>query len=239
MKNGIVALFILLCQLTCIIAKCQQTVKPVKEYNRNDFTPEDSLRLLQEYGQGKVLINDYALATLVALSHFPELKNVRIQFIMQPAYSLLRTSPKLKRILSRKTRMYKIVVSDSTMWKLMPIMLKQMDFNTQVGVIGHELSHAADFTRRSFTNLVGTGIGHISSKYIDRFEYMTDSICIAHGLGYQLLAWSRFVRKALGTNNYDGADNINKPMLHERYMNPETIMEKMKTSTIYEVRGTK
>jgi len=228
--NTRVGALLILCQLLCTTANCQQ---PVMEFKHSDFTTEDSLRLLNEYGQNKILVNQYALATLVALSYFPELKNVHIEFITKPAYSLLKTSPVPGGIMSRKTRAYKIVISDSTMWKLDPIMLKRMDFNTQVGVLGHELSHVADFTRRSFANLTGTGIGHLSSKYIDRFEYNTDSICIAHSLGYQLLAWSRFVRKALNTTNYDGADNINKPMLHERYMNPETIIERMKKLAIY------
>ncbi len=209
---------------------CQQ---PVKHFNRSDFSATDSTRLANEYGNNKVLVPQFALPMLVALSYFPELKNTRIQFITKPAYSLLRTSPQLGGIMCRKTRRFSIVISDSTMWKLEPIMLAQMDFNTQVGVIGHELSHVSDFSRRSFINLAASGVWHLSSKYIDRFEYMTDSICIAHGLGYQLLAWSMFVRNALHTGNYDGADNINKPMMHERYMNPATITARMKKISIY------
>lgn len=230
MKTSLVALFIVCAQLYSRHACCQQ---PVKYFKRTDFTGEDSIRLLNEYGKNKVLVPRFALATLVALSYFPELKDTRIQFITKPAYSPLRTNPRFKGIFCHKTRMLTIIISDSTMWKLEPITLSHMDFNTQVGVLGHELSHASDFKRRSFVNLAGTGIGHLSSRYIDRFEYNTDSICIAHGLGYQLLSWSIFVRKTLDTNNYDGADNIAKPMVRERYMNPETIIARMKKTTIY------
>ena len=206
---------------------------PVKYFNRSGYTAADSIRLLKEYGRNKTLIPQFALPTLVALSYFPELKDTRITFIIKPAHSPLCTNPRFKGIFSRKTRMFTIIISDSTMWKLEPITLSHMAFNIQIGVLGHELSHVSDFLRRSFTNLTGTGIGHVSSKYIDRFEYNTDSICIDHGLGYQLLAWSMFVRKTLGTSNYDGADNIDKPMMHERYMNPETIIARMKNNLIY------
>jgi hypothetical protein len=108
-----------------------------------------------------------------------------------------------------------------------------MNFNAQVGVLGHELGHVSDFIHRTFISLAMSGVKHISSKYIDRFEYMTDGICIAHGLGYQLLSWSEFVRKTLHTDNYDGADNIDKPMMHERYMNPTTIRAKIAANPKY------
>ena len=55
-------------------------------------------------------------------------------------------------------------------------------------------------------------IRNVSSRYIDRFEFKTDSICIAHGLGYQLLAWSSFVRQKMHRENWDGADYVHQPM---------------------------
>jgi hypothetical protein len=216
-----------------ITFSCIHAQKPVKEFIRSTFTQADSLRLAKEYGNNKQLPEKFALQALIALSYFPELKNTYIKFVVKPAYSLLQTRPAGHGILNRNTRRFTITISDSSYWKLEPIMLDPMNFNAQIGVIGHELSHVSDFKRRSFINLAISGIRHISSKYIDRFEYRTDSLCIAHGLGYQLLAWSRFVRTTLHTDNYDGADNIDKPMMHERYMNPVTITGHIKKMAIY------
>ncbi len=211
-----------------------QNPSPVKHFERSDFSAADSIHLLNTYGKNKVLIPRFALQSLIALSYFPELKNTYIRFILMPAHSPLCTRPVFPSVLREGDKRYfTITISDSTMWKLEPITLQHMDFNAQVGVLGHELSHVSDFSRRSLLNLAGTGIGHLSSKYIDKFEYRTDSICIAHGLGYQLLSWSIFVRETLNTKDYDGADNIDKPMQHERYMNPPTIMERMKTDVLY------
>ena len=50
--------------------------------------------------------------------------------------------------------------------KLEPILLKQMDFNMQVGVIGHKLSHVSDFTKRNIFSMAGSGIGHIFLRII-------------------------------------------------------------------------
>lgn len=224
--------------VVCMLLPVRQLVaqQPVAMFKRGDFLEADSVRLAQAYGHNKQLPARYALQALIALSYFPELKDTRIKFIVRPAYSLLQTKPMVRGIFSRRKRQFTITISDSSYWKLEPIRLDPMNFNAQVGVIGHELSHVADFLHRSFFNLAASGIKHLSSKYIDRFEFMTDSICIAHGLGYQLLAWSTFVRATLHTDNYDGADNIDKPMMHERYMNPETIKKRIAANPIYSTR---
>lgn len=210
--------------------------QPVVEFERVDFTQRDSLQLLNEYGKNKKLIPQFMLQTVIALSYYPELKNTHIRFIYKPAHSPLTTRPTFPGVLFKKSkRRFTVTISDSTVAALQPILLKQMDFNTQVGVIGHELSHASDFSRRNIFSLAGSGIGHIfSSHYIDRFEYRTDSICIAHGLGYQLLAWSAFVRKTMHRENWEGADNVNVPaMTRERYMNPSTITKRIAADPSY------
>jgi len=210
--------------------------RPVKHFERSHFSPEDSLHLLNEFGKYKILIPQFALPALVALSYFPELKNTHIKFIYQPAISTLATKPTFPSVVSGgDKRTFVITISDSSISQIQSIILPKMDFNAQIGIIGHELSHVVDFKQRSLLSLINSGIGHLfSSRYIDRFEFRTDSICIAHGLGYQLLAWSTFIRNAMHTGNWQGADNINKmPMMHERYMNPSTIEKYMSEMAIY------
>jgi hypothetical protein len=209
---------------------------PVRYFERRDFSTEDSLRLLNEFGKNKILIPQFALPTLIALSYYPELKNTHIRFIYKPAVSTLETKPTFPSlVLNGGRRTFIIVISDSSMPQIQPIVLPKMDFNAQIGIIGHELSHVVDFKQRSLLSMIGSGIGHLfSSKYVDRFEFRTDSICIAHGLGYQLLAWSTFIRNIMHTTNWQGADNVKKmPMMHERYMNPSTIEKYMGEMTIY------
>jgi hypothetical protein len=218
-----------------IIASNAVAQMPVKHFERSDFKPEDSIKLLNTYGKNKELIPEFALQTLIALSYFPELKDTHIRYILKHAHTPLTTKPTFPGLIySRSKRTFTVTISDSSMWKLQPVLLQRMNFNAQIGVLGHELSHVADFSGNSLLQLIGSGIGHISSKYIDRFEYRTDSICIAHGLGYQLLAWSNFVRKTMHTKNWDGADNINMPVMNrERYMNPETIIKRIKKDPLY------
>jgi hypothetical protein len=209
--------------------------RPVQSFDPSDFTREDSMALVKMYGTNKEILPRFALPTLIALSYFPELKNTKIRFVFKDAYSPLRTIPNFTGIWRKgNKRSYTVTISDSSVFKLESILLPFMDFNARIGVIGHELSHVADFSGMSLLQLAGSGIGHISTRYIDRFEYRTDGICVDHGLGYQLLEWSRFVRKTLHTKNWEGSDNINEPVMkRERYMNPSTILLKIQQSDIY------
>jgi hypothetical protein len=117
---------------------------------------------------------------------------------------------------------------------LKPILFQNLPFNAQVGVIGHELGHVLDFSSMITLGVVKHAARSVSSTYVDHFEYRTDSICIAHGLGYQLLSWSSYVRKAMHKENWEGADNVHKPMMRERYMNPATIKKRIDLLPLYQ-----
>ena len=203
-------------------------------YNAGTFSKEKLKELNAEYGLNKQVPGVYTEQILVALSFFPELKNTKIIFLNKHAHSPLETRPAWSSVFKPSTsRTYTVTISDSSMGILSPILFKRLPFNAQVGVIGHELSHVADFSSKNSFQLFGTGAGHLSKKYVDRFEYRTDSICIAHGLGFQLLSWSTFVRNALHVKEWEGADNVNKKPKGERYMNPSTIIEHMSGDSFY------
>jgi hypothetical protein len=208
--------------------------QPVKTFIPDSYTAAGYDQLQQTFGQKKVIPAQFREQILIALSYFPELKDIAIDFRIKHNRTPLTTIPVTTSVFknSRK-RKYIITISDSSIDMLSPILLKRFSFNAEIGVLGHELSHVTDFSHHSTWGLIDYGINHISSKWLDHFEYRTDSICIAHGLGYQLLEWSTSVRKAMHVENYDGADNVGEPMTRERYMNPSTIRKQIANNPIY------
>ncbi len=194
----------------------------------------DSLQ--QAFGQQKHIPTRFQKQILLALSFFPELKTTPIEFIIKKAHTPLSTRPAYTSIFkSPGERSYLVIISDSSISTLSPILFDRLPFNAQVGVIGHELSHIVYFSSKNTFRLLYTGIMHVSSKFLDRFEYRTDSSCISHGLGFQLLSWSLFVRKALHIKEWHGAqDPLPGKPSRERYMNPETIVEHMREDGLYD-----
>ena len=195
-------------------------------------TGEPVIDSVPEFGNKKEIPKQFEKPILTALSYFPELKNVHIVFRIKKAYSSLTTKPNFAGVFKRKDhRTYIITISNETIDTLRPLLLQNLTFEQQVGVIGHELSHVVDFNSKNFPQTLGVGIGHISKKYLDKMEFNTDRICIQHGLGKYLLAYSKHVRETMHVHNWRGSDFVNKGNgngKYERYMNPETIEKTMK-----------
>ena len=94
-------------------------------------------------------------------------------------------------------REYIVTISNKTIKKLSPILFYNLPFNAQIGVLGHELSHIVTYINNSTLKMLAIPFGFLSRTYVDNFEYYTDFTCIQHGLGYQLLDWSKYVRDTL------------------------------------------
>ncbi|MEP7164384.1 MAG: hypothetical protein ABI741_06815 [Ferruginibacter sp.] len=226
-KSTILFLFVL------VSSFCSGQV-PVRSFAQTDLNEEVYSLIRAKVASNKIIPTEYEKPILLALCFFPELANIKIEFRIKHVLTPLSSRPAWTSIfLDKRSRKYVITISDKTIKQLSPILFRSLDFDAQVGVIGHEISHVVDFNNKNMPGILRVGFGNLSSKFLDKFEYGTDSICIAHGLGYQLLAWSINVRKALKHKNWVGADNINKMMEKERYMNPETIIRRMKSIEMY------
>jgi len=200
-------------------------------------------RLRQEYGKFKEIPSEYEKSVLVALSYYPELKDIRIRVVLRDKKSPLLTRPELFSALFRQPhkRTYLIVISRDTEKYLKHIEFSKLNLNAQIGVLGHELTHVVDFSQRGSLGLLGISWGNLSSKWIDRFEFETDRKTIDHGLGFQLLAWSNAVRDHMIIKSYSGVDDFSVEDLQnmektgrERYMKPATIIRIMQSHPLYE-----
>jgi len=190
---------------------------------------------LEQYAVNKKIPQQYRKPILTALSYFPELKEVHIIFRIKKQYTPLTTKPTFESVFERKDhRTYIVTISDKTADTLNHLLYQNLTFEEQVGVMGHELSHVADFNSKSFFQSVGVGIGHLSKKYIDKMEYNTDRICIQHGLGKYLLAYSEHVRASMHVHTWRGVDFVmHNDQKHERYMNPDTIEKYMSQASTH------
>lgn len=187
--------------------------------------------LMREYGHHKTLAKGFELQCLLALSHYPELKEVPIRFVIQPAKLQLSARPDPWTLLIPwEKRVYLVIISNDTGRENDPILLPKVPFNEQVGIIGHELGHIAFYLDKKATYFVGLGINYSFrfNQFAPGFERTTDKSAIAHGLGYQLYDFSFFVRKAFGQSL--------RQIQSERgeiYLSPPEIAEEMAKFEFY------
>lgn len=191
------------------------------------------------FAKHKIIPTEIKTQVLIALSCYPELKDTKIIFRFREKVTPLSSRPKFTSAFRKKqNRTYVITISTKSNNKFSAIIFSKLPFNAQIGVLGHELAHVADFNNRGSSQLIGLSLKMFNTKFVDSFEFNTDHICINHGLGYQLYDWSKYVRTAINIKEWKGAKADYSPEKDipnkQRYMNPETIAKYIASNTIYQ-----
>lgn len=195
-----------------------QQVKAPRLYSEIIWVPKiDSLR--EAVGNNKTFIPQYELASLVALMHYPELKDTKIEFKTKALSSTMAARPKGLNVFRRKGKRLYVVIINNTEDVKVPV--DRVSFNAMVGVIGHELAHILDYENKSSLTVLGNGLGYASKKFRAKFERATDQRTIDHGLGWQCYDWSYYV------HHYKHTPKEYLEYKKKTYMSYEEIEEQM------------
>lgn len=160
--------------------------------------------LSAEFGTNKDLPRRFALQALLALSHFPELAQTRIRFRVRRAVVPLMAVPRFFSLFRRReNRAYTIVISKESIEALNPLLVENLSFNGQIGIIGHEIAHVADYEQRGFWGMIRFGFCYLSRRCRTKIERDTDRSTIDHGLGWQLYAHRRDLAESEFGNGQD------------------------------------
>lgn len=220
------------CTISVSIVKAQS---PVMCFDKNCI--DSSYYAI--FANNKIIPTEIKEQVLIALSCYPELKDTKIIFHLTKKLTPLSSRPTILSAFKKPNkRTYIISISTKSIKLLNPILLFNLPYNAQIGVLGHELGHVTDFNSQKTSHLLIMFFKKIKPKYTDHFEFNTDLICINHGLGYQLYDWSKYVRTALSIKEWKGAEASFSPekdtLDNQRYMNPETIKKYIASNAIYQ-----
>jgi hypothetical protein len=193
------------------------------------ITAEQYQDLVLHYGRNKKIPAGFEKIALFTLSFFPELKGHRIEFKFRDHGAPLSSRPAWGTIFrSAGKRTYMVYLHNGQDSSDFGSIFRKATIPAQIGILGHELSHIVNFSKKTSMGLMGIGIAHVSKPYMDRFEFYTDSLCIAHGLGYYQLEWAGMFDKMFANSGLpDPFKNKNTPT-GERYMSAATIQDYMK-----------
>jgi hypothetical protein len=167
---------------------------PKKKFSRE----EESLRLKslkKDFGKKKKLPRGYGLQALLALSQYPALKDIAIEFVYQETDSTACCRPVFQTMhLSARERTYRVIISKKIRRSKEPVRFNNLDFNIQVGILGHELAHVTCFLEKSAFEMAELGIRYITDNAFKRsIEVDTDMLAIKHGFGHQLLEYALII----------------------------------------------
>jgi hypothetical protein len=211
-------IFMLAITSVITISYGQRIVAP-RLYSEIKLQPKiDSL--MKVNGTNKEFLKGYELISLVALMHFPELKDTKIIFKTKSINSTMQAKPKGLNILRRKgNRKYVVIIN--TINPKVP--LDSISFNAKIGVLGHELAHIIDYENKNTWQIIGIGLRYGNKKYRAKFERATDQRTLDAGLKWQIYDFSTYVLKY----------NQNNPSYLEYkkkvYMTPDDILLQLDT----------
>ncbi len=185
----------------------------------------DSLRAT--YGQHKIIPEQYELQILLALSHYPELRDIHMRFVLTDGFIPLVSRPKSTGMFKPKDQWeYRIFISEKGHTPFMDrLLLRNCPFNAQIGVLGHELAHTVYYLDQSLGDVMAIGVNYMAPEYRANFERDTDRRAIDHGLGFQMLEHARHVR--------EGADPEDLAYGDRFYLNDAQIFQYMMESPVY------
>ncbi len=156
-------------------------------YDAKTYEPMlDSLREL--YGKKVTFKNKKGmeLATLLAISHYPELQQRKVKVILKNVKGepVEASFSPFNFIKFRKGKIYKIIIQENSFMERLPL-------NQQVAALGHEMAHFIQYERRGYLGTLFTLLGYVTSdKKRYRFEKEADRIAMDHGLGRQMLEFA-------------------------------------------------
>ena len=189
-----------------------QTPEPKRNIDSIFFVKAEDT-LLEKYGTNKFLIPKFKLQCLIALSYYPALTDVKIKFKCSNISTTMQCRPTVYSLI-RKTSKRKYVILINKKKNFEGVLLDNVPFNAQIGVIGHEFAHIIDYKNKKIIGLLNRGFEYLSVEKKKKFEKFIDSLTIRNGLGWQLYDWEDFVL------NKSNASSKYKDFKRSSYLTP-------------------
>lgn len=159
---------------------------------------------------------------LMALSHYPELKNTAIEFRFKEQIdkSIMQAQPSfLSLFKSKKNRKYYILISKTFEIEGKKYSTINIPENVMIGWLGHELGHVMDYKERSSLNLIWFGLKYyFSDDAIKEAERAADTYAVHKNMDSYILETKNFI-----LNNTDLSDSY-KNRIKKYYLSPDEIM---------------
>lgn len=176
----------------------------------------------ETYHTNKIIPDKISKEAKIALSYYPELEKVPIEFRFKDDIkkSFMQAQPKFSNLFRGKNdRSYYIFVSSKVNIEGRDFSVDEIPPDVLIGWFGHELGHIVDYRDRSAFGLMVFGMRYVTSKnYIMEAERVADTYAVEHGMGDYILKTKNFI-----LNHTDLSESY-KNRIKRLYLSPEEIV---------------
>lgn len=184
-------------------------------------------------GDNKTTPTGFEKAALVAYSVYPELKNQTIEMVLRNTGAPMESNFDILSLFEkRENRLYQILLNDAENTGYDPILLRNLPFDAQVGILAHELGHTVYYTNLSTLELAKFGLMYlVSSDFRASHERSTDMMPVYHGLGHQIHHYAWFVRNSPQCKPL--YEEFGKEIIDRYYMTDKELAHEIEQLEIY------
>ncbi|MDD7885427.1 hypothetical protein [Flavivirga sp. 57AJ16] len=159
----------------------------------------------------------------IALSFYPELKEVPIEFKLtrKMSSSVMKAQPKLGSLFKKRNkRNYVILISRHFDIQNRKFHTRSIPQNVLIGWLGHELGHVMDYQNRSGLNLIRFGLCYLfSESFVIKAEQTADHYAIRHHMKDYILETKNYIL------SHTGLSDRYKEKIKRLYTSPEQVLE--------------
>ena len=185
---------------------------------------KNKISLVSNLENNKIFVDTYKAQCLKALSFYPELKNVNIEFREAEIGTTLAARPMVTSFFNTDyERKYEVIFNNANDCE---VPFSDLPEEGQVGILGHELAHILDYETKSFGQLLVTGCFYINAHSIRNYERGLDRVTVDRGLGEKLHdAYQYILEESQASLKYKNFKKFT-------YLEPYEIMEHVRESSL-------
>lgn len=174
------------------------------------------------FQQNKIIPESILNEAKTALSYYPELKDVHIEFKFKEDIkkSFMQAQPEFSNLFKGKDdRSYNVFISSRFLIEEEEFAMADVPSEVLIGWLGHELGHIMDYRDKSAMGLIIFGFRYItSSNYIKEAERAADTFAVNAGMSDYILATKDFIL------NHSHLSDSYKERIARLYLSPEEII---------------
>lgn len=174
------------------------------------------------FQENKIIPQSILDEAKTALSFYPELKDVRIEFKFKEDIkkSFMQAQPQVSNLFKGKNdRSYFIFISSRFLIEEEEFTMADVPPDVLIGWLGHELGHIMDYRNKSAFGLMIFGMRYITSdNYIKEAERAADTYAVNAGMSEYILATKDFIL------NHSHLSDSYKERIARLYLSPEEII---------------
>lgn len=200
-------------------------------YAENPLFEEGNEKLAEEI-PANWRVPDHFHSTLYPIfSNVPDLFDQKIKIKETKIGTTLNMRPTLWSLIFKKKSRRTYVLRINNNENFDGVLFDQVPFESQVGLLAHELMHVKDYLSRDFFGVAERGWQYLSRRGRIKFEGEIDQMVIDSGLSQFLFEWANYV-----LNDSDASDSY-KDYKRAVYMTPVEIIEAMENMGLLDDDG--